>query len=86
MSTTENVDCTDDGVPITPGLQVWNYNYDRDRVVSVGHVELEQIRGVQTGRTVTWWRTERGLFDGSRLSVHHPVTGERPEAGNLGSR
>lgn len=79
MTAAETVEYTSDGVPITPGLLVWNYNYDQDRVVRVGHVEDEMIQGVPTGRTVTWWRTERGLFDGSRMSVQHPVTGKRPE-------
>ena len=67
---------TADGVLITPGLRVWNNDMTRDRVLQVAHVEDELVHGQPTGRTVTWWTTELGLFDGSRMVVRHPRTGE----------
>jgi hypothetical protein len=70
---------TADGVPITPGLAVWNNNLQRDRVVRLHHTEDERNHGVETGREVAWWVTERGLFDGSRMSSVHPTSGEVAE-------
>lgn len=76
---------TADGVPITPGLAVWNNNLQRDRVVRLHHTEAERNHGVETGRDVSWWVTERGLFDGSRLSTVHPSSGEVARVEQAGS-
>lgn len=76
MATSQTECFTEDGVRIVPGLGVWNLDLRRDRVLGVHHVEDELIHGRATGRCVTWWTTEHGLFDGSRMVVRHPRTGE----------
>lgn len=58
---------TSDGVLIAPGLPILNYDFRDDVVVSLSHVEDEHVRGVPTGKRVAWWRTEKGVFDGSRM-------------------
>lgn len=68
---------TIDGTEVQPGMQVWNYNLERDTVRSISHTEADAQQGVPTGRTTTWWNTDKGLFDGSRMWVRHPSTGER---------
>jgi len=58
-----------DRVTVVEGLAIWNYNLDRDRVVSF----LRESHGQR------WWNTERGMFDASRMWVRHPNTGEPAE-------
>jgi len=58
-----------DRVVIEPGLAVWNYNYDLDRVVAFDHDSHGQ----------RWWKTERGTFDSSRLWARHPETRQPAE-------
>lgn len=50
---------TQDGVLITPGLKVMNYNFDEDVVVEpvpYGNPSEPQ-----------WFYTEKGMFDGPRM-------------------
>lgn len=55
---------TADGKIIYRGLKVWNYNYEEDVVtqpVPYGNPAEPQ-----------WFYTEKGMFDGSRLTVRKP--------------
>jgi hypothetical protein len=61
---------TIDGVEVTKGLRVWDYNLDPATVTGVQSVS----------HGITWFKTDTGMFDGSRMWVHHPSDGRVPEA------
>jgi hypothetical protein len=63
---------TIDGVEVTEGLRVWDYNLRPATVTGIQHVDAA------TG--ITWFKTDTGMFDGSRMWVHHPSDGRVPEA------
>lgn len=65
-TTWENVGThtTSDGKIIFRGLQVWNSNFEEDVVV-------EPVRYGNPAEA-QWFTTEKGIFDGSRLSVRRP--------------
>lgn len=67
---------TADGHDIVVGGTYWSNNLRRATVTGVAFTEDEERFGVPTGRTVTWFNTTDGLFDGSRLARRHPSTGE----------
>jgi len=60
---------TIDGVEVTKGLAVWDYNLNPCTVVGVQSVS----------HGVTWFKTSTGMFDGSRMWVHHPSDGRLVE-------
>lgn len=55
---------TADGHVIVEGLKVWNYNYEEDVVV--------QPQRWGNPAEPVWFHTEKGIFDGSRLTVRKP--------------
>ena len=69
---------TIDGVPVTRGLRVWDYDLNLGTVTGVTHVE--PLREGQTVATV-WFQVTRdkggaSMMDGSRLWTRDPSTGE----------
>ena len=66
-------DRTIDGVPITDGLIVWDYNLDLSVVSTTDHFESHGVRWYQCFNPVTGQR--RSDFDGSRMWARHPSTG-----------
>jgi hypothetical protein len=70
------MDKTIDGYAVVPGLQVWDYDLNRARVVGpqkyrnpheAQWYEMETIDGSRRSK----------MMDGGRMWVHHPTTGER---------
>lgn len=58
-------DVTLDGVPVTPGLAVWDYNLRPTRVLK------------PCSHTPGWWDTANGgMFNGERMWTRHPATGQ----------
>src|SRR5690242_1437555 len=74
---------TADGVPVTVGLRVWDYDLRSGTVVQVDY----SFQGTPDGPLgiVAWHMVEhddgqgRNMFDGSRLCTTHPFTGQHPK-------
>jgi hypothetical protein len=74
---------TADGVEITVGLLVWDYDLRPGVVTEVDH----SFEGTPDGPLgiVAWHMVERcdgggsGMFDGSRMCTTHPTTHEKPQ-------
>jgi hypothetical protein len=66
---------TIDGVPVTPGLAVWDYNLNLSVVTSdpdAGGMRCPDYCGKDH-----WFATTGGSFNGSRMWVRHPSTGAK---------
>ena len=66
---------TIDGVLITPGLVVWDYNLKVSVVQS--DRDAEGVRCPDWCDGNHWFDTTGGMFDGGRMWVRHPSTGVR---------
>lgn len=70
---------TADGVEITDGLWVWDYDLRR------GQVDFAATIGIDSAHFEGWFRIRRhdgkgfSLMNGERLSTVHPATGERAD-------
>jgi hypothetical protein len=67
-------DTTIDGVPVSSGMRVWDYNLDATTVVGVDHLDPHS--------GAWWYRTSRtpgvgagDIFDAKRMWFRHPTTG-----------
>jgi hypothetical protein len=72
---------TTDGVAVTVGLRVWDYDLKSGTVIEVD----KHFDGLPDGPLgiVAWHLVKRddgstSTFDGSRLCTTHPMTGRRP--------
>lgn len=77
---------TIDGVLVTPGLWVWDYNLRLSQVQSDNYASA--VRGCTAMgatfdgcRSDHWFNTTGGLFNGSRMWVRHPADGRVAQEG-----
>ena len=64
---------TIDGVRITPGLKVWDYNYSNTLLLSEMRTVIEPNGYVGGDGGVVWFTLDNGgTFDGSRMWARRP--------------